>query len=74
MDKSPSQLLKPIIVDKEHWKLMDEYLAVEKHRLVTRLTNCSEQELKEIQGELNAIQKLIDMPLQLKTDETSYRR
>ena len=74
LQKSPSKLLKPLIVDPLHWKLLEEYLAVEKDRLVTRLINCTEEELKLIQGEIKALDKLINLKVQLKAEEKSHKQ
>jgi hypothetical protein len=73
MEQTPCQLLKPLLVN-EHWILMEEYLAGEKSRLVTRLCNCNDlSELKELQGHLKMIEKLLYLKQQLKTEQGSRR-
>jgi hypothetical protein len=53
---------------------MEEYLAGEKSRLVTRLCNCNDlSELKELQGHLKMIEKLLYLKQQLKTEQGSRR-
>ena len=71
--KAPCILLKPIITDQYHWSLLNEYLAAEKARLVTRLLNCSEDELRAIQGEIKALDKISGLKLQLITEEESRK-
>lgn len=63
-----------LIKDPLHWDLLMGYVAVEKERLVSHLLSCSEEELKSIQGELKALNKLEGLAANLKVEETSKRR
>ncbi len=75
MDKrTPSQKLKPLVVHREHWNLLSEYLAVEKDRLVTLLINCDEKDLKDIQGAIKALTRILDIPDNLKSEEKTIHR
>lgn len=69
--KSQPKKLKPLIVDQYHWSLLTDYLAVEKDRLVTLLLNCKENELKATQGEIKALDKILNMKSMLITEENS---
>jgi len=51
-----------------------EYVAVEKERLVNQLLKCTEEQLKLIQGELLALDKLSALSVSLKSEEASTRR
>lgn len=72
MVKSPTQQLKPLILN-DNWKLMEEYLAGEKSRLVGKLCNCNESEFKLLQGQIKALDVLLKLREQLKTEMGSIR-
>lgn len=75
MDKrSEAQKLKPLVNDRHAWGLLTDYLAVEKDRLVTLLINCDEKEMRMIQGSIKAIQRIINIPDNLKTEENTRKR
>lgn len=77
MDKrnlSQATQLKSLIGDPLHWGLLMEYVAVEKSRLVTQLLSCEEENLKKLQGELKALDKLSSLSLTLKSEEASRKR
>jgi hypothetical protein len=75
MDRSPQQLLKPLLKDEHLFALLEEYVAGENKSLVTRLISCNEMsEVKHIQGQIKALTKLIDLRLTLQTDEKAARR
>lgn len=61
--------LKPLVINKESWDVLEEYLAGEKARLVTNLINCDEQDLKFIQGQVKLIDQLLNIPANLKAEE-----
>jgi hypothetical protein len=63
--------MKPLITNTSHWKIIENYLAVEIASLVTRLQTCTEADLKKIQGELAALRKIEALPDQLKTEQRS---
>jgi hypothetical protein len=60
MDKTPTQHLRPLILN-EHWQLLEDYLAVEKARLVIKLCNCNETQLKDLQGQIKTLESLLKM-------------
>lgn len=66
-NKLPHQLLKPLLVNPD-WKLMEEYLAGEKTRLVIQLCNCNETQLKDLQGQIKTIDLILALKGKLKTD------
>lgn len=68
MAKTQAQSLKPILAHHMHWELIDEYLAGEIDTLVKRLVQCTEEDLKDLQGQIKALQKLKNMPLTLKSE------
>ena len=65
--ESQPKLLAPLI-NSDKWVLIEDYLAVEKDRLVSLLYNCEECKLKTYQGELKAVMKLQNMPINLKAE------
>lgn len=67
MEQNPCQLLKPLLVN-EHWDLMEKYLAGEKTRLVIRLCNCNEIELKDLQGQIKMIDKILGIKQTLRAE------
>jgi hypothetical protein len=73
MDKSQAYNMKPVITNRSHWELIENYLAVEIKSLVTRLQTCDEKDLKKIQGELAALRKIELLPSQLKTELRTKR-
>jgi hypothetical protein len=72
MVKLATQLLKPLLLN-PHWSLMEEYLAVEKSRLVTQLCNCNETQLKDLQGQIKALASISRLKEQLRTEMGSKR-
>lgn len=72
MEQDPCKLLKPLLVN-EHWDLMEQYLAGEKSRLVTRLCSCNESDLKDLQGQVKMIDKILSVKTKLKTEQGSHR-
>ena len=72
MGKSPSQHLRPLILN-ESWELLEEYLAGEKARLVLQLCNCNETQLKDLQGQIKTIDSLLKLRENLKTEMASRR-
>jgi len=73
MDKSQASRMKPLITNPSNWEIISSYVAVEKEALVTRLQTCSEMDLKKIQGELAALNKLSGLPSQLKLEQRAKR-
>lgn len=73
MDKSQASKMKPLITNPSNWEIISSYVAVEKEALVTRLQTCSEMDLKKIQGELAALNKLSGLPSQLKLEQRAKR-
>ena len=67
-------LLRSLITDPIHWDLLMGYVAVEKDRLVIQLLSCTEGELKGIQGQLKALNKLEGLHANLKTEEATRKR
>lgn len=65
--KSPARKMAPLIRS-DHWNLLMEYVAGEKSRLVTQLLNCNEQDLKALQGEHKALEKLEKLKDQLRQE------
>jgi hypothetical protein len=47
---------------------MEEYLAGEKTRLVIRLCNCNETELKDLQGQIKMIDKVLNLKQTLRAE------
>jgi len=72
MNKTPTQLLRPLILG-VHWELLEEYLAGEKARLVLKLCTCNEPQLKDLQGQLKTMNSLLNMRENLKTEMGSIR-
>jgi len=72
MDKTAQQFLRPLLLN-EHWKLMEEYLAGEKSRLVTQLCNCEETQLKDIQGQIKSIESIARLRGLLQIESGSRR-
>lgn len=72
MDKTACQQLRPLILS-DNWKLMEDYLAGEKAHLVSRLCNCNETELKDLQGQIKTLDKFLKMKENLKTEMGSRR-
>lgn len=70
MDKTATQVLRPLLLS-ENWKLLEEYLAGEKSRLVTQLCNCNESQLKDIQGQIKTLESLLRLKEKLKTEQGS---
>ena len=73
MDKSQAYNMKPVITNRSHWELIENYLAVEITALVIRLQTCEEKDLRKIQGELAALRKIEALPSQLKTEQKAKR-
>ena len=73
MAKSQAFNMKPVITNRSHWELIENYLAVEITDLVTRLQTCDEKDLKKLQGELAALRKIEALPSQLKTEQRAIR-
>ena len=71
---SQPMLLSSLIKDPTHWGILMEYVAVEKDHLVNQLLKCTEGQLKSIQGELKALEKLSALSITLKSEEASKRR
>ena len=65
-NKLPHQSLKPLLVNPD-WKLMEEYLADLKNRLVIQLCNCNETQLKDLQGQIKTIDSILALKGKLKT-------
>lgn len=68
MAKSQAYNMKSLIKHRDHWKIIENYLAVEISALVIRLQTCDEKDLKKLQGELAALRKIEVLPSQLKTE------
>ncbi len=68
MDKSQAYNMRSLITHRDHWKIIENYLAVEISALVIRLQTCEEKDLKKLQGELAALRKIEVLPSQLKTE------
>lgn len=66
--KSQAAKLGPVIRHEMHWELIDEYLAVEMDRIVTLLVSCTPEEVRKLQGQYDALKKLRNMPLTLKSE------
>ena len=73
MVKSQAYNMRSLMSNPGHWKLIENYLAVEIAALVKRLQTCQETELKGIQGELAALRKIENLPSQLKTEQRAER-
>lgn len=71
--KTQASRMRPLIRNKMNWELIEEYLAVEKARLVQLLHTCSESELKGIQGELRALDNIQRLPSQLEQEQRATR-
>ena len=69
-----SQQMKMLIGNPTYWGLLTDYMAVEKDRLVIHLLSCEENDLKSIQGQLKALNKLEGLSAQLKTEESARNR
>ena len=72
MAKSPAQQLRPLILN-ESWELLEEYMAGEKARLVIQLCKCTEDLLKDLQGQIKTIDSLLKLRENLKTEMGSTR-
>ncbi len=72
MEQTPSQLLKPLLLN-EHWITFEEYLAGERTRLVIQLCNCNENQLKELQGQIRALDNILKLKQSLKTEQGNKR-
>lgn len=70
---SAQDKLKPLLTDRYLWKLLEDYVTDETSRLVTKLLNCRESELKHLQGQVQALDTLVRLRSQLITDEQSRR-
>lgn len=74
MDKSKTvtQQLRPLLLQ-ENWKLFEDYLADEKSRLVIQLCNCTENDLKSLQGQLKVLDRFLGLKETFKTEMGSRR-
>lgn len=68
MAKTQAQSLKPVISHEMHWELIDNYLAGEIDRHVKLLLQCTPEQLRKIQGAIEALEKLREMPRTLRTE------
>lgn len=73
MSQTHAYNMRSLINNTSHWDLITQYLAVEIDRLVTKLQQCDERDLKKIQGELAALRKIELLPSQLKTERNTKR-
>lgn len=73
MDKSQASKLRPVITHVSHWKLIEDYLAVEIDRLVTQLQTCEEKDLKRLQGGIATLRSMQALPEQLKREQGTTR-
>ena len=74
MEHKPQHKLMAPLIKGNHWHLIEEYVADEKGRLVTQLLNCNElSELKKLQGEVIALDKLLNLKAILKQAENPSR-
>lgn len=69
MDRLPTKHLRALLVS-EHWDKMEDYLAVEKDRLVNQLCNCNEVlEIRKIQGQIAMLKQIAALRENLKAEE-----
>ena len=73
MAHSQAYNMRTVIGNSSHWKIIEDYLAVEITRLVNLLQTCDEKDLKKLQGELAALHKIEALPSQLKTEQNTKR-
>lgn len=69
VQQSNARKMKSLLVDKHHWELLSNYLADEKNRLVKLIIRCSNEELKELQGQIKALENIENLKHQLKQEE-----
>jgi len=75
MASSPQALLKPLLKNEGLFQLLVDYVTEEKKTLVTRLISCNEMsDIKEAQGQIKALDKLINLRLTLQADENPSKR
>jgi len=72
--KSQCRKLTVLLGNKEAWTVLQEYLSEEKESLVTRLMNCTTEDLPFIQGELRGINKLYHMHDNLQAEKGKPKR
>ena len=72
--KTQCSKLAPLLNNKELWSLLQEYLAVERESLVSKLMNCTTEDLPKIQGELQGINKLYHMHDNLQAEKGKPKR
>lgn len=68
MDKTPAQQLKGV-VSNPNWKNMEDYLAAERDRLVSQLCKCSLEDLKDLQGQVKVIDRLLALRKNILAEE-----
>lgn len=68
MDKTPAQSLKGLLTNPQ-WTKMEEYLAEERNRLVIQLCKCGTEDLKDLQGQIKALDRLLALRLNLIAEE-----
>ena len=72
--KTQCSKLAPLLTNKELWTVLKEYLAEERDSLVSRLMNCSKEDLPKIQGELQGVNKLYHMHDNLQAEKGKPKR
>lgn len=68
MDKTATQQLRPLITNPA-WEKMEAYLAAERNRLVSQLCRCTADELRDLQGQVKALDRLLALKQNLLAEE-----
>jgi hypothetical protein len=65
--------MKPLITDRQQWEVLETFLAAKRERLVSKIINCSTEDLKHLQGQIFLLDEILKLPHQLKQEEGTKR-